>query len=104
MSPGPGLTVDEIMSMWYGIHRDYAVNAMPHQTKIKRKPRGVGAEAKACADGESGVMLRLDFMEGEGRQRAKQYHAEYGEGTAVCMRLTAPWAGSGRYVIKSLLI
>ena len=85
--------------MWYGISILFAVNAMPHQTKIKRKPRGVGAEAKAAADGESGVMLRLDFMEGEQRQRAKQYHAEYGEGTAVCMRLTAPWAGSGRYVV-----
>ena len=85
--------------MWYGISREYAVNAMPHQTKIKRKPRGVGAEAKAVGDGESGVLLRLDFMEGEQRQRAKQYHAEYGEGTAVTLRLVAPWAGSGRYVV-----
>ena len=43
------MTVDEIMSMWYGINIQFAVNAMPHQTKIKRKPRGVGAEAKAAA-------------------------------------------------------
>jgi hypothetical protein len=99
VSPGPGITIDEIMSMWYGIHILFSVNAMPHQTKIKRKPRGVGAEAKAAADGESGVIIQLDFMEGEARQRNKQYYAEYGEGTAVCMRLAQPWAGSGRYFV-----
>ena len=93
------MTLDEVMSMWYGIDREFAVNAMPHKTKIIRKPRGVGAEAKALADGDSGVMLGLDFMEGQARQHQKQWHAQYGEGTAVTLRLCAPWAGSGRYVV-----
>jgi hypothetical protein len=93
------MIIDEIMSMWYGINSEFAVNAMPHQTKIIRKPRGVGAEAKAISDGESGVMLRLDFMEGQQRQHQKQWFAEYGEGTAVALRLAAPWAGSGRYTV-----
>ena len=87
------------MSMWYGIDSEFAVDAMPHKTKIIRKPRGVGAEAKAICDGQSGVMLRLDFMEGQQRQHQKQWHAQYGEGTAVSLRLTAPWAGSGRYIV-----
>lgn len=87
--------------MWYGLNSEFAVNTMPHQTKIIRKPRGVGTEAKAIADGESGVMLRLDFMEGQERQHQKQWFAEYGEGTAVVLRLSAPWAGSGRCDILS---
>jgi hypothetical protein len=85
--------------MWYGISILFAVFAMPHQTKIKRKPRGVGAEAKAACDGDSKVMLRLDFMEGEERQRQKPFNAQYGEGTAVALRLLQPWAGSGRYAV-----
>jgi hypothetical protein len=93
------MTIDEIMSFWYGLSSEFAVNTMPHQTKIIRKPRGVGAEAKAIADGESGVMLRLDFMEGQARQQQKQWFAQYGEGTAVALRLAAPWAGSGRYTV-----
>lgn len=93
------MTLDEIMSFWYGMDSEFAANAMPHKTKIIRKPRGVGAEAKALCDGESGVMLRVDFMEGQQRQHLKQWHAEYGEGTAVSLRLCAPWAGSGRYVV-----
>ena len=99
VTPGPGFTLDEVMSMWYGLSSEFTVNAMPHQTKIKRKPRGVGAEAKAICDGESGVMLRLDFMEGQQRQQQKQWAAEYGEGTAVALRLSSPWSGSGRYVV-----
>ena len=93
------MTVDEVMCMWYGMDSEFAVEAIPHKTKIVRKPRGVGAEAKAVCDGESGVMLRLDFMEGQERQHQKQWHAEYGEGTAVTLRLCAPWHGSGRYVV-----
>ena len=93
------MTIDEIMSFWFGLNSEFAVDALPHQTKIKRKPRGVGAEAKAICDGQSGVMLRLDFMEGQERQHQKQYFAEYGEGTAVAMRLSQPWAGSGRYTV-----
>jgi hypothetical protein len=38
-------------------------------------------------------------MEGQQRQHQKQWHAEYGEGTAVALRLSSPWAGSGRYVV-----
>ena len=87
------------MSFWFGIDGEYAVDTMPHITKIVRKPRGVGAEAKAVCDGDSGVMLRLDFMEGQERQHEKQWYAQYGEGTAVALRLCSPWAGSGRYVV-----
>ena len=38
-------------------------------------------------------------MEGQQRQHQKQWHAEYGEGTAVTLRLCSPWSGTGRYVV-----
>ena len=74
---------------------------IPHQTKIARKPEGVGAELKSVrvACGESLVILRLEAMEGKDANCAKQWTEEFGEGTAIVLRLCQPWAGSGRIVI-----
>jgi hypothetical protein len=83
----------------YGLDSTYAVEGMPHVTKIIRKPRGVGVEMKALCDGETNIMLRLEIMEGVERQHAKQYHAQYGSGTSITLRLCQPWQGSGRTVI-----
>lgn len=49
--PGKYLLVDEIMSAWKGLCAQFAVFGIPHQTKIVRKPEGVGAEMKAVACG-----------------------------------------------------
>ncbi|ETN00434.1 hypothetical protein PPTG_24270 [Phytophthora nicotianae INRA-310] len=38
-------------------------------------------------------------MEGAHRQRQKAYNADFGEGTAVVLRLAQPYAGSGRTVV-----
>jgi hypothetical protein len=51
MTPGKVITVDEVMSMWFGLDGDNAVEGLPHVTKIQRKPRGIGAELKVAADG-----------------------------------------------------
>ena len=71
---------------------------MPHKTKIPRKPEGVGAEMKSLCFGTTGIMLKLDIMEGKDRQAAKPFYAEYDEGTAITLRLTQHYFGSLRVV------
>eukprot|EP00731_Ephydatia_muelleri_P024545 Em0016g816a len=46
VSPGTFILLDEIMSSWLGLEADYSLNGIPHKTKIKRKPKGVGVRAK----------------------------------------------------------
>lgn len=85
--------------MWYGRDAEYTTDGLPHVTKIKGKPRGVGAEMKAACDGESNIMLQLEIMEGAERQKLKKYHTDCGSGTSITMRLCDPWKGTGRTVI-----
>ena len=42
---GQHIVVDELMSSWLGVPSQFNVDGIPHQTKIARKPKGVGAEA-----------------------------------------------------------
>ena len=58
--------------------------------KMVRKPEGVGCELKSAADGMSGIILKLELMEGSEAQSKKPGHAEYGEGTSQLLRLCAP--------------
>lgn len=62
--PGETLVIDECMIAWEGLEGKWSIKGMPHVTKIARKPKGVGAEVKSLADGESGVLLGLEIMEG----------------------------------------
>jgi hypothetical protein len=99
ITPGRCITVDEVMSMWLGLDGDYAVEGLPHVTKIQRKPRGIGAELKAAADGQSGIMLHLEMIEGKEREKVKKWHTEYGHGCAVLMRCVEKYKGSARHII-----
>jgi hypothetical protein len=85
--------------MWLGQEGEYSTEGMPHVTKIKRKPEGVGAEMKAVADGESGCILGVDMMEGKKRMAQVPYAADHQAGTATVLRLCQPWSESGRTVI-----
>ena len=98
ITPGQHITVDECMSSWKGGESAYRVEGMPHKTKIARKLEGVGAEMKALCDGNSGILLRLDIMEGKQRQASKEFHGEFGEGTAVTLRLTKDYFGTNRTI------
>ncbi|ETM36547.1 hypothetical protein L914_16788 [Phytophthora nicotianae] len=60
------LVVDECVSAWKG-----------------RK----GTELNSLADGDSGVLLGLELVEGAVRQRQMAHFSELGEGTAVVLRL-----------------
>jgi hypothetical protein len=99
LKPGKFLVVDEIMSMWHGLEAQYSAEGLPHTTKIKRKPEGVGAEMKAVADGDTGCILGVDIMEGKKRMATVAYAAEHQAGTAICLRLCQPWRHTGRTVV-----
>jgi hypothetical protein len=44
-------------------------------------------------------MYRVELMQGKVLQRAKEFSAEFGEGTAVTLRLMKPLWGSGRTIV-----
>jgi hypothetical protein len=60
--PGKKITVDECMSSWKGVEtvlKDHQSSA--HMVKVKHKPKGVGMELKSSADGQTGLLLRLEL-------------------------------------------
>ena len=65
INAGEFLTIDECMSFWIGLQQAHALFAMPHITKIIRKPRGVGCELKSLADSLTKIILKLEIMEGK---------------------------------------
>ena len=85
--PGKNLIVDEIMSAWVGLCALFTAFVIPHLTKIARKPQGVGAEIKAVACGDLGMLVGFDIQEGKERNSQKKYVAEYGAGAAAVLRL-----------------
>ena len=86
------------MSVWYGAEAMWVAEGMPHVTKIPRKPKGKGAEMKALADRQTKILIQLDVMEGKEHQQKKTFADIGSEGTAVTLRLTQPWFGSGQVV------
>ena len=53
IKPSRFLVVDECMSAWRGLDGKYSADGLPHVTKIRRKPEGVGAELKSVCCGQS---------------------------------------------------
>jgi hypothetical protein len=94
------MVVDEIMSAWTGAEMKYKHDGAPHVTKIPRKPEGVGIEMKAAADGETGIIMRVEVMKGAETQKKQRYYTEcnQSDGTAVTLRLMEPWLRSNRVV------
>ena len=118
LSPGQALCIDECKSSWRGADGAYIVEGLPHVTKIQRKPEGVGCEIKAVADGETGILLQLEIQAGKQRMPYKRFarrpanavhDAAYLQAvadnqvfkflTAITLRLTAPWHGTGCDVV-----
>ena len=74
-----------------------------HVTKIKRKPKGVGAELKDAACSQTQVIIALEIQEGKEEMATKKYMQEWKKaGTAQVLRLTEPWHGSGRVLTQLL--
>jgi hypothetical protein len=81
--PGEILVVDECMSAWKGREAKYTVDGLPHKTKIQRKPEGKGAELKSMADGDSGILLGLDIVEGKVISLSKKNFTYYSHSSTV---------------------
>ena len=84
------------MSAWRGKDTFECMFVLPHKTKIVRKPEGVGAELKSLADGESGILLHLELMEGKEAQAAKEFCDEYPSSIAMTLRIVKHYFNSGR--------
>lgn len=87
------------MSFWSGSEAKNNLKGLPHSTKIISKPKGVGTELKSLVDCDTGIMLRLDIVEGKERQKLKQYHKEGAATTAQVLRLAEPYFTSERTVV-----
>ena len=88
ITPGATIVIDESMSSWHGLSTSFDAEGCPHVTKIQRKPEGIGVEYKALADGYSGVIIKLEVMEGAERMGKLKYTDKYNAGTASLLRLT----------------
>ncbi len=101
--PGPQLIVDEMISPYEGMDSAYCVEGMPGKVSIQRKPRGIGIELKALADGSSKVILYLEIQEGQKNMKNKEYCRELGAGTSQCLRLTKQYSFTNRVVIADAM-
>lgn len=87
------------MSAWRGHDQRHGEAGCPHVTKIIRKPNGVGMEIKNLCDVDSGVMLVLEIVGPKEEMNDREYTAALGAGTALLLRLSRQFAGSGRLVV-----
>lgn len=102
LNPGQVIVVDECMSSWKGYESYVKHDSVVHVTKIQRKPKNVGIELKASADGETGILLQLEIQEGEEANKHKEFHATPPSApfhSAITMRLVKPWFGSLRTIV-----
>jgi len=99
ISPGEFLTVDECMSAYEGLESFECHFTLPHTTKIVHKPKGVGCELKSMADVASGIILKLELMEGKDKNRMKELEKEFKSHTATILRLTKDYFGTNRTII-----
>ena len=83
------------MSAWKGSEKYECIFALPHKTKIMRKPQGIGAELKSLADGESGILLHLEFMEGRVANELAEFCDEYPSSIALTLRVVKHYFGTG---------
>ena len=79
LRPGYKITVDESMFAWYG--KGDRPGGLPRVIKIKRKPKGVGCEAKTIADALSGIMIGIELN--EGKEECKKALAFYSRSNNV---------------------
>ena len=71
-----------------------------------RKPQGIGAELKSLCDGETGILLKLEFMEGRDAQELKEFCDTYPSSIALNLRMVKQYFGTGitLYMQTALLV
>jgi len=97
--PGRVLCVDESFSWWDGSEGAVTSEGLPHVSKLKDKPRGIGLMIKNVCDSESGVMLAIELVASTEEMQTREFVSEFGAGTGYLLRLTKKQWGSGRIVV-----
>ena len=97
--PGQKMVVDESMSEWRGKDQRWGAKGCPHVTKIARKPKSTGMEVKDLADCTSGIMMAIELVACKDEMHTREYHAQYGSGTSLLLRLCKNWKGTGRVIV-----
>ena len=90
--PGVHIVVDESMIAWRGA-------GGAHKTYLPRKQTPLGIGLKSTCDGESGIMLFVDLLEGKEVDGKKTHVAKWGASAGCTIRLVEKWAGSSRVVV-----
>ena len=95
--PATILGPDEYMSWWLGQQAKLGPacvvkpNMCPNTSFVTRKPRPVGGEHKCMADSGSGIINRIEIMEGAASHAGQEYYDEWGYTSALNLRLSKPW-------------
>lgn len=113
--PGPCITVDELMSQWKGLEAEYRLSGVPHLTKVKSKPKGVGVMMKCAADSTTNIILNVELCEDKADMQLKEFSYRTGQAAqdpeyqanspklplhvATTLRLVKNWFGSQRRII-----
>ena len=90
--PGGIITIDESMGQYTG-------DKMPGKMVVPRKPIPVGREYHTACDVESGICIAMEMVEGQVRDRQKEFAGELGVTTATTLRMSKPWWGTGRIFV-----
>lgn len=94
------LAPDESMCQWTA-PEGIRPQDIPFLSHIPRKPKPLGCELKAMADGESGAIIRIEPALKHKRRRGDMpavaaFEPRHGKIAASCLRLARPWLHSGR--------
>ena len=88
-TPGSRLNVDETVQQWYS-STTHLEHSMPYTTKLPYKPTTQGLECTTTACVESGLLLRIEPLEGKEVMATKQFNDKYQAHIALLLRSVAP--------------
>ena len=113
--PGPCITVDELMCQWKGLEAQYLLSGVPHLTKVKSKPKGVGIMMKCAADSTTKIIINIELCEDKADMQLKEFCHRTGQAAldpdyqanspklphhvATTLRLVKPWFCTRRRII-----
>ena len=97
MFPSETICVDESISRWYGLGRDWIDVGLPHYVCLDRKIES-GCELKSACCGASVIVLRLEITKSAEEKSEQSYEASEAHGTATVLRLVEPWFLTNRHV------
>ena len=96
-TPGWLLAPDESMDPWIG-PAGPGPDRIPRRSFVRRKPKPLGAEVKACGDATTGILIRNETCCGKETHEHLEFFRKPDRlhTTATTMRLVSPWLGEGR--------